>query len=61
MGRLVFFRLAKRLGSEGQGDRSQENDMFREHYTLSLGKNLCENNTMFNSKQALGKVLASEI
>ena len=48
-------------GSEGQGDHSQGNDMFREHYTLSLGKNLCENNTMFNSKQALGKVLASEI
>ena len=59
--RLGFCRLAKRVGSEGEEDRSQENDRFREHYGLLLGGNLRENNSVFNSKQALGKVLAGEI
>ena len=54
--RLGFCRLAKRMGSEGEEDRRQENDRFREHYGLPLGGNLRENNSVFNSKQALGKV-----
>ena len=44
------------MGSEGEEDRRQENDRFREHYGLPLGGNLRENNSVFNSKQALGKV-----
>ncbi len=61
VGRVGFFRLAKHMGSEGEEDRSQRNDTFREHYGLSLGSNLRENNTVFNSKQAPGKVLTGEI
>ena len=54
--RLGFCRLAKRMGSEGEEDRRQENEMVREHDGLPLGGNLRENNSVFNSKQALGKV-----
>jgi hypothetical protein len=49
VGWLGFFGLAKRLGSEGEEDRSQGIDTFREHCGRSLGGNLLENNTLFNS------------
>ena len=61
VGRLGFFGLAKRLGSEGEGDRSQGIDTFPEHCGRSLGGNLRENNTTFNSNRALGQVLAGEL
>ena len=61
VGRFGLFRLAKRLESKGEEDRSQGIDTFREHCGRSLGGNLRENNTTFNSNRALGQVLAGEL
>ena len=57
----TLFMPVKRLESKGEEDRSQGIDTFREHCGRSLGGNLRENNTTFNSNRALGQVLAGEL
>ena len=61
VGRFGLFRLAKRLESKGEEDRSHGIDTIREHCGRTLGGNLRENNTTFNSNRALGQVLTGEL
>ena len=60
VGRLGLLRLAKRLGGQGEAERTHKIDESRKHRGRSLRGRLMENSLRFNSIGTLVEVLTGE-